>query len=55
MTVDESYIRKLAAEATEWQKSGAPPPSGSAGEIRTVNNESNNVIQYNIIYHGTHY
>ncbi|XP_017305616.1 SRSF protein kinase 1b isoform X1 [Ictalurus punctatus] len=30
MTVDESYIRKLAAEATEWQKSGAPPPSGSA-------------------------
>ncbi|XP_060766337.1 SRSF protein kinase 1b isoform X5 [Neoarius graeffei] len=30
ITVDESYIRKLAAEATEWQKSGAPPPSGSA-------------------------
>ncbi|KAI5614438.1 SRSF protein kinase 1b isoform X1 [Silurus asotus] len=30
MTVDESYIRKLAVEATEWQKSGAPPPSGSA-------------------------
>lgn len=55
MTVDESYIRKLAAEATEWQKSGAPPPSGSAGEIRTVNNESSNVIQYNIIYHVTHY
>lgn len=37
MTVDESYIRKLAAEATEWQKSGAPPPSGSAGEIRIIN------------------
>uniref|UniRef100_A0AAR2JME1 non-specific serine/threonine protein kinase n=1 Tax=Pygocentrus nattereri TaxID=42514 RepID=A0AAR2JME1_PYGNA len=32
MNVNESYIRRLAAEATEWQKSGAPPPSGSAGE-----------------------
>ncbi|KAM3617746.1 uncharacterized protein V6R79_010476 [Siganus canaliculatus] len=30
MTVDEPYIRKLAAEATEWQRAGAPPPSGSA-------------------------
>ncbi|XP_017568318.1 SRSF protein kinase 1b isoform X4 [Pygocentrus nattereri] len=30
MNVNESYIRRLAAEATEWQKSGAPPPSGSA-------------------------
>uniref|UniRef100_A0A8C8E1Q7 non-specific serine/threonine protein kinase n=1 Tax=Oryzias sinensis TaxID=183150 RepID=A0A8C8E1Q7_9TELE len=30
MTVDEPYVRKLAAEATEWQRSGAPPPSGSA-------------------------
>nr|XP_046251749.1 SRSF protein kinase 1a isoform X2 [Scatophagus argus] len=30
MSVDESYVRKLAAEATEWQKAGAPPPSGSA-------------------------
>ncbi|XP_056158061.1 SRSF protein kinase 1a [Lampris incognitus] len=30
MSVDEPYIRKLAAEATEWQKAGAPPPSGSA-------------------------
>uniref|UniRef100_A0A671N7Z0 non-specific serine/threonine protein kinase n=1 Tax=Sinocyclocheilus anshuiensis TaxID=1608454 RepID=A0A671N7Z0_9TELE len=31
MSVDELYIRRLAAEATEWQKAGAPPPSGSAG------------------------
>lgn len=31
MSVDEVYIRRLAAEATEWQKAGAPPPSGSAG------------------------
>ncbi|KAG1933084.1 SRSF protein kinase [Pimephales promelas] len=30
MSVDEVYIRRLAAEATEWQKAGAPPPSGSA-------------------------
>lgn len=30
MSVDEPYVRKLAAEATEWQKAGAPPPSGSA-------------------------
>uniref|UniRef100_A0A672K7C6 non-specific serine/threonine protein kinase n=1 Tax=Sinocyclocheilus grahami TaxID=75366 RepID=A0A672K7C6_SINGR len=30
MSVDDLYIRRLAAEATEWQKAGAPPPSGSA-------------------------
>ncbi|XP_030632056.1 SRSF protein kinase 1b [Chanos chanos] len=30
MNVNEAYIRKLAAEATEWQRAGAPPPSGSA-------------------------
>ncbi|KAM9475947.1 SRSF protein kinase 1a isoform 2-T2 [Clarias gariepinus] len=30
MSVNESYVRRLAAEATEWQKAGAPPPSGSA-------------------------
>uniref|UniRef100_A0A3B1JDA2 non-specific serine/threonine protein kinase n=1 Tax=Astyanax mexicanus TaxID=7994 RepID=A0A3B1JDA2_ASTMX len=30
MNVNDSYIRRLAAEATEWQKSGAAPPSGSA-------------------------
>uniref|UniRef100_A0A3B4ZIA1 non-specific serine/threonine protein kinase n=1 Tax=Stegastes partitus TaxID=144197 RepID=A0A3B4ZIA1_9TELE len=29
MSVDEPYVRKLAAEATEWQRTGAPPPSGS--------------------------
>lgn len=31
LTVNESYIKKMAAEATQWQKSGAAPPSGSAG------------------------
>ncbi|XP_023691704.2 SRSF protein kinase 1-like isoform X1 [Paramormyrops kingsleyae] len=30
LSVDELYVRKLAAEATEWQRNGAPPPSGSA-------------------------
>ncbi|NXY49675.1 SRPK1 kinase, partial [Ceuthmochares aereus] len=30
LCVNNLYIRKLAAEATEWQRSGAPPPSGSA-------------------------
>lgn len=35
MSVNESYVRRLAAEATEWQKAGAPPPSGSAGLLLT--------------------
>ncbi|XP_040178962.1 SRSF protein kinase 3 [Rana temporaria] len=30
MCVGEGYIRRLAAEATVWQQSGEPPPSGSA-------------------------
>ncbi|XP_023495922.1 SRSF protein kinase 2 isoform X4 [Equus przewalskii] len=30
MCVDGAYVRRMAAEATEWQKAGAPPPSGSA-------------------------
>ncbi|CAL1608402.1 unnamed protein product [Knipowitschia caucasica] len=30
LTVNEAYIRKMAAEATQWQKTGAAPPSGSA-------------------------
>ncbi|XP_053320222.1 SRSF protein kinase 2 isoform X3 [Spea bombifrons] len=30
LSVDEAYVRRMAAEATEWQKAGAPPPSGSA-------------------------
>ncbi|XP_053562784.1 SRSF protein kinase 1 isoform X2 [Bombina bombina] len=30
LCVNETYVRRLAAEATEWQRSGAPPPSGSA-------------------------
>ncbi|XP_042357023.1 SRSF protein kinase 1b isoform X2 [Plectropomus leopardus] len=30
LTVNEPYIKKMAAEATRWQKTGAAPPSGSA-------------------------
>ncbi|CAK6955833.1 SRSF protein kinase 1b isoform X1 [Scomber scombrus] len=30
LTVNEPYIKKMAAEATQWQKTGAAPPSGSA-------------------------
>ncbi|XP_028302599.1 SRSF protein kinase 1b isoform X3 [Gouania willdenowi] len=30
LTVNEPYIKRMAAEATQWQKSGAAPPSGSA-------------------------
>uniref|UniRef100_A0A8C4F691 non-specific serine/threonine protein kinase n=1 Tax=Dicentrarchus labrax TaxID=13489 RepID=A0A8C4F691_DICLA len=29
LTVNESYIKKMAAEATQWQKTGTAPPSGS--------------------------
>ncbi len=36
LDVDEVYIRRLAAEATIWQKAGAPPPSGSSGEEHTI-------------------
>uniref|UniRef100_A0AAQ5ZBG4 non-specific serine/threonine protein kinase n=1 Tax=Amphiprion ocellaris TaxID=80972 RepID=A0AAQ5ZBG4_AMPOC len=45
MSVDEPYVRKLAAEATEWQRAGAPPPSGSASmspvHIHTVKMSKN--------------
>uniref|UniRef100_A0A8C6PWL8 non-specific serine/threonine protein kinase n=1 Tax=Nothobranchius furzeri TaxID=105023 RepID=A0A8C6PWL8_NOTFU len=47
MSVDEPYVRKLAAEATEWQRAGAPPPSGSASKthphtwLRTVKMSKN--------------
>ncbi|KAJ3603044.1 hypothetical protein NHX12_030788 [Muraenolepis orangiensis] len=30
LTVNQPYIKKMAADATQWQKTGAPPPSGSA-------------------------
>ncbi|XP_077386103.1 SRSF protein kinase 1b isoform X1 [Festucalex cinctus] len=30
LTVNESYIKKMAVEATRWQKTGVAPPSGSA-------------------------
>ncbi|CAN2389132.1 SRSF protein kinase [Pristimantis euphronides] len=30
LCVDEAYVRRLACDATQWLRSGAPPPSGSA-------------------------
>uniref|UniRef100_S4RUX1 non-specific serine/threonine protein kinase n=1 Tax=Petromyzon marinus TaxID=7757 RepID=S4RUX1_PETMA len=30
LCVDDAYVRRLAAEATQWQQQGGPPPSGSA-------------------------
>uniref|UniRef100_A0A3Q0SBQ9 non-specific serine/threonine protein kinase n=1 Tax=Amphilophus citrinellus TaxID=61819 RepID=A0A3Q0SBQ9_AMPCI len=36
LTVNEPYIKKMAAEATQWQKSGTAPPSGSAVKMQTV-------------------
>uniref|UniRef100_A0AAQ4QBJ6 non-specific serine/threonine protein kinase n=1 Tax=Gasterosteus aculeatus aculeatus TaxID=481459 RepID=A0AAQ4QBJ6_GASAC len=33
LTVNESYIKKMAAEATQWQKTGAAPPSGSTTKM----------------------
>ncbi|KAL0187170.1 hypothetical protein M9458_018840, partial [Cirrhinus mrigala] len=30
LDVNDVYVRRLAAEATLWQKAGAPPPSGSS-------------------------
>lgn len=35
LCVGDAYIRHLAAEATEWQQSGAQPPSRSTG-IKSV-------------------
>lgn len=31
LCVGDAYIRRLAAETTEWQQSGAQPPSRSTG------------------------
>ncbi|XP_056158178.1 SRSF protein kinase 1b [Lampris incognitus] len=37
LTVNEPYIKKMAAEATQWQRTGAPPPSGSAVSTAPAN------------------
>lgn len=48
MSVDEPYVRKLAAEATEWQRAGAPPPSGSSS-MRYPDSYVLFKIQFNIL------
>ncbi|KAK0152492.1 SRSF protein kinase 3 [Merluccius polli] len=40
LDVDELYIRRLAAEATIWQRAGAPPPSGSSASLVVNGNTS---------------
>ncbi|CAB1330263.1 unnamed protein product [Coregonus sp. 'balchen'] len=45
LTVNEPYVRRLAAEATEWQKAGAPPPfrvSGTAPAPKAMAKMSKN-------------
>lgn len=39
MCVDDAFVRRMAMEATEWQKAGAPPPSGSAGIHKNTPNK----------------
>ena len=46
MSVDPTYVRKLAAEATEWQRAGAPPPSGSASRRRELTHTHTSVHIY---------
>ncbi|KAM4663173.1 SRSF protein kinase 3 isoform 1-T1 [Discoglossus pictus] len=42
MCVGEGYIRRMAAEATIWQQSGEPPPSGSAVSSAPPSNHNMN-------------
>ncbi|KAJ8395400.1 hypothetical protein AAFF_G00033850 [Aldrovandia affinis] len=36
MNVKEPYVRRLAAEATEWQRTGAPPPLALQAYLRAL-------------------
>ncbi|XP_055788396.1 SRSF protein kinase 3 isoform X1 [Salvelinus fontinalis] len=45
LDVDDVYIRRLAAEATMWQQSGAPPPSGSSVSTAPRENQSGKVTK----------
>ncbi|XP_041713020.1 SRSF protein kinase 3 isoform X2 [Coregonus clupeaformis] len=45
LDVDEVYVRRLAAEATMWQQSGAPPPSGSSVSTAPRENQSGKVTK----------
>ncbi|KAL4842629.1 hypothetical protein H8958_014854, partial [Nasalis larvatus] len=36
MCMDDAYVRRTAAETTEWQKAGLPPPSGLAVRDRRI-------------------
>ncbi|XP_010863582.1 SRSF protein kinase 3 isoform X2 [Esox lucius] len=45
LDVEEVYVRRLAAEATMWQQSGAPPPSGSSVSTAPRDNQSGKVTK----------
>ncbi|XP_064812512.1 SRSF protein kinase 3 isoform X2 [Oncorhynchus masou masou] len=45
LDVDEVYVRRLAAEATVWQQSGAPPPSGSSVSTAPRENQNGKVTK----------
>ncbi|MGH0134460.1 UNVERIFIED_CONTAM: hypothetical protein FKN15_013548 [Acipenser sinensis] len=47
MCVDDVYIRRMAAEATVWQQSGAPPPSGSS--VSTAPREKPSLRQFSAV------
>lgn len=33
LCVDEPYVRRIAADAHQWQQLGGKPPSGSLGKV----------------------
>lgn len=55
MCVDDAFVRRMAMEATEWQKAGAPPPSGSAGKDtqypinQTTDYNRPNFVHYHVV------
>ena len=36
LQVDEAYVRRIAADAQNWQQNGGKPPSGSIGLHRCL-------------------
>lgn len=58
MCVDDTFVRRMAMEATEWQRAGAPPPSGSAGRSRRISDISfffrgtQRVLKESVLFHS---
>uniref|UniRef100_A0A672Q3N5 non-specific serine/threonine protein kinase n=1 Tax=Sinocyclocheilus grahami TaxID=75366 RepID=A0A672Q3N5_SINGR len=50
LDVNEVYVRRLASEATLWQKAGAPPPSGSSGILlKKLEKKQHRACMYSLI------